>query len=126
MAYNITKLSGASTIKKFFYFVVIIISLITIQNLVRSIYNLWNKQDLVVKAKKDLDREKQENQQLKTELSYVKSQEFIEEEARNKLFMVKPGESGVIVPQDLIKKKEVKKEIELSNWQQWINLFIGK
>ncbi len=105
---------------------VIIISLITIQNLVRSIYNLWNKQDLVVKAKKDLDREKQENQQLKTELSYVKSQEFIEEEARNKLFMVKPGESGVIVPQDLIKKKEVKKEIELSNWQQWINLFIGK
>ncbi len=80
----------------------------------------------MVKAKKDLDREKQENQQLKTELSYVKSQEFIEEEARNKLFMVKPGESGVIVPQDLIKKKEVKKEIELSNWQQWINLFIGK
>ncbi len=78
----------------------------------------------MVKAKKDLDREKQENQQLKTELSYVKSQEFIEEEARNKLFMVKPGEAGVIVPQELIKEKIVKKEMALPNWQKWLNLFL--
>lgn len=80
----------------------------------------------MVKAKKELIREKQENQRLKVQFSYVKSEEFVESEARNKLFMVKPGESGVIVPQDLIKKKEEKREIELANWQLWINLFVGK
>ena len=77
----------------------------------------------MVKAKRELEREKQESQRLKVQFSYVKSEEFVESEARDRLFMVKPGESGVIVPQDLIKKKKEKREIELANWQRWINLF---
>ena len=80
----------------------------------------------MVKAKNDLEREKELNQELKARLSYVKSDEFVETEARNKLFMVKEGETGVIVPKNLIEKKEVKKEIILPPWQQWINLFINK
>lgn len=105
------------------FFVAIIIFIITIQAQVRSIYDLWHKQDLIVGAKKDLDREKEKNQRLKAELSFVKSKEFIEQEARNKLFMVKPGEAGVIVPQELVEEKKIKKEPELPNWQKWINLF---
>lgn len=77
----------------------------------------------MVRAKKDLERQLQENKRLKAQLSFVKSEEFIEAEARDKLFMVKPGESGVIVPEDLIKQRRVKKEPEISNWQKWINLF---
>ena len=123
MAYNITKIRSSSTIKKVVYILVVIFCLLTIQNLIRSTYNLWNKQDLVVKAKRELEREKQESQRLKVQFSYVKSEEFVESEARDRLFMVKPGESGVIVPQDLIKKKKEKREIELANWQRWINLF---
>ena len=123
MAYNITKIRSSSTIKKVVYILVVIFCLLTIQNLIRSIYNLWNKQDLVVKAKNELEREKQESQRLKVQFSYVKSEKFVESEARDKLFMLKPGESGVIVPQDLIKKKKEKREIELANWQRWINLF---
>ena len=123
MAYNITKIRSSSTIKKVVYILIIILCLLTIQNLIRSIYNLWNKQDLVVKAKNELEREKQESQRLKVQFSYVKSEKFVESEARDKLFMLKPGESGVIVPQDLIKKKKEKREIELANWQRWINLF---
>lgn len=123
MAYNITKMKSTSTTKKILFFAAIIVCIITIQNLARSIYDLWHKQDLVVSAKKDLEREKEKNQRLRSELSYVQSQEFIESEARNKLFMVKPGESGVIVPPDLIKEKEEKREILVPNWQKWINLF---
>jgi len=126
MAYNITKLSSTSTVKKVAYFITIIVCIVIINGLVRSIYDLWNKQDLVVKAKEDLDQEKQKNQELKAQLSYVQSGNFIEEEARNKLFMVKPGESGVIVPAELIKKKEDKAVVFISNWQQWVNLFVGK
>ncbi len=126
MAYNITKLSSTSTVKKVAYFITIILSIVIINGLVRSIYDLWNKQDLVVKAKEDLSLEKQKNQELKAQLAYVQSGNFIEEEARNKLFMVKPGESGVIVPEELIKKKEEKVVVVTPNWQQWVNLFIGK
>lgn len=111
--------------KKIVYFLTIAVCLIIINNLIHSIYDLWDKQDLVVRAEKELQNEKEENQRLKSRLVYVKSNEFIEEEARNKLFMVKPGESGVIVPADLLEKKEKKKDLELPNWQKWINLLIG-
>jgi cell division protein FtsB len=126
MAYNITKISSKSTIKKIAFFGAIIICLLIINGLIRSIYNLWNKQDLVVKARQDLEKQKQTNKELKAQLSYVKSDEFIEREARDKLFMVKPGESGVIIPEKLIKKPEKKVVVVVPNWQQWVNLFIGK
>jgi len=109
--------------KKIFFFIIIIICLLVINTLIRSIYDLWSKQDLVVTAENDLKREKRENEKLKQQLVLVQDENFVETEARNKLFMVKPGESGVIVPSELIQKKE-KKEVEnIPNWQKWVNLF---
>lgn len=109
--------------KKIFFFVAIVICILIINGLVRSIYDLWSKQDLVVLAENDLKREKRENEKLKQQLVLVGDENFVETEARNKLFMVKPGESGVIVPSELIAKKE-KKEVEnIPNWQKWVNLF---
>lgn len=125
MAYNITKLRSASTIKKVAFFVTIVVCLFIINGLIHSIFDLWNKQDVVVKARQELDLEKQKNDELKVQLGYVKSEEFVEEEARNKLFLVKPGESDVIIPKNLIKKEEVKPPPPPPNWQQWLNLFIG-
>lgn len=109
--------------KKILFFVAIIVCLFIINGLVRSIYDLWSKQDLVISAKNELEREQKENQRLKQQLVLVGSQAFIESEARNKLLMLKPGESGVIVPPDLIEKKAPKKTPESPNWQKWINLF---
>ena len=96
--------------KKVLFFAGVLICILTINGLARSIYDLWHKQDVVVSSKTDLEKEKKENERLKQQLVFVKSQEFIESEARNKLFMVKPGESGVIVPTDLIEKKVEKKD----------------
>lgn len=101
----------------------IIVCLFIINGLVRSIYDLWHKQDLVVSAKTELERERKENERLNQQLVLVQSQAFIESEARNKLLMLKPGESGVIVPQELIEKKVEKKAPEPPNWQKWVNLF---
>lgn len=109
--------------KKIFFFIAIVICILLINTLLRSIYDLWSKQDLVVTAENDLKREKRENEKLKQQLVLVSDENFVETEARNKLFMVRPGESGVIVPEGLIQKKE-KKEVEnIPNWQKWINLF---
>ena len=126
MAYNIIKMNTTSTMKKALYVIAVILCILIINNLAHSIYDLWHKQDLVAKVKKDLDKEKQENRRLKARLTFVKSNEFIEEEARNKLFLVKPGESGVILPKDLFASKKQISTSKPANWQQWIDLFVGK
>lgn len=111
--------------KKVLFLVVIVLSVIIINSLVRSIYDLWKKQDLVVRAKIELEKQKEENQRLKSQLSMVGNDEFIEKEARNKLFLVKPGEQEVIIPKELLDaSKSAKPKIDNTpNWKKWWNLF---
>jgi cell division protein FtsB len=106
--------------KKLLYFGVVIICILIINNLLHSIYDLWHKQDLVVSAQKNLDMQKEENRKLKLRLKLVDSDKFIEEEARDKLLMVKPGESGIILPE--VGPKTEKKEAKIPNWQLWLRL----
>lgn len=111
--------------KKLFFFVFVIISALIINNLIHSIYSLWNKDDVVRGEQLWLEKEKQKHNQLTARLTFVKSQEFIEEEARNKLFMGKSGEAEVLIDPKLIANalaKERKSEA-LPPWQQWMNLF---
>ena len=79
-------------LKKTGFLIVVIILMLIINNLIHSIYDIWSKQDLLNQAEKQLSKEESKNQKLKADLSYVQTQQFIEEEARNKLFLVKPGE----------------------------------
>jgi cell division protein FtsB len=112
--------------KKVLYLLILIVSLFIINNLVRSIYNLWQKHDLIGDAQKELQQEKNEHQKLEDQLDSVKRPDFVEEEARNKLFMVKPGEKMVLmgdVPTDAPQKKSSRKAGTLPNWRQWWNLF---
>lgn len=113
-------------LKKIVFFAIVIVSFFVINNFIHTIYNLWQKNDLVVRAKKDLDNEKKENQQLKQQLGEVKKPGFVEEEARNKLFLAKPGEGIVIIPTEVLStsSSEKKKTIDTrSNWQKWFDLF---
>lgn len=111
--------------KKVLFFIILAVSILVINNLIHSIYTLWQKYDLVTLAQKERDRQKQENQRLKSQLSYVKSKEFIEEEARNKLFLVKPGEQEVLIPRELIKTStpSAQQKKEDPNWKKWVKLF---
>lgn len=111
--------------KKILFTITIIASIIIINNLVRSIYDLWHKKDLITKAQQEVIRQKQENRRLKSELSYVGSQEFIEKEARNKLLLVKQGEQQVLIPQDLIKDSKPSEQGDKDdvNWKKWWELF---
>lgn len=110
--------------KKILFFAVLIGSFLIINNLVRSISDLWRKQDLIEQAKIDVVKEKKDNQKLKEQLSKAQSEQFIEEQARNKLFLVKPDEKLVVIPQDLLKTASPSAPPPpLPNWQQWLKLF---
>lgn len=110
--------------KKILFIASVVILLLIINNLSRSIYDLWQKQDLLTKAQKELVKEQQLNQKLKAELSYAKTRQFVEEEARNKLFLAKPGEQQVLISENQLNlgKKE-KTESKVPNWRKWWNLF---
>lgn len=108
--------------KKIIYIVSVVILLLTINGLAHSIYDLWAKRDVVSEARKTLEQEKTENQKLKKELSRVQTKEFIEEEARNKLFLTKPDEKVVIIP--VASKSAQIKGVSKPNWQKWFDLFL--
>lgn len=111
--------------KKILFIVAIVASVFIINSLVRSIYDLWGKQDLITKAQDELAREKRENLDLRSKLSKAQSNQFVEEEARNKLLLVKPGEEQVILPQDLlVSQSSQRKNIDKrSNFRKWWDLF---
>ena len=109
-------------LKKAAFIITVIVLLLIINGLVHSIYDIWNKQDLLKQAQRELTKEEEKNQKLKAELSYVQTQKFIEEEARNKLFLVKPGEQQVLIPNIASESSRVQ-EKQAPNWQQWLNLF---
>src|SRR3990172_9501193 len=109
--------------KKIIFIIIVVILLFIINNLVNSVFNIWQKKDVVTQAQKELEYQKQENQRLKSALSYSQTQEFIEKEARNKLFMVKEGEQKVLIPKELEESQGLSKESNGPNWKKWWNLF---
>lgn len=112
--------------KKIVFFGIIIASFFIINNLVQSIYTLWQKQNLLVTATKELEREKEENAELRRKLSLVKDPNFIEEEARNKLFLTKPGEGVIVIPTEALKASNAAKAPPpdtRANWEKWRDTF---
>ncbi len=108
--------------KKITFIIIVVILLLIINDLVRSMYDIWQKKDFITQAQKELNFQKQENQRLKSSLSYSQTPEFIEKEARDKLFMVKKGEQKILIPQEPENSSATQKNND-PNWKQWWNLF---
>jgi cell division protein FtsB len=112
--------------KKIAFFAIMLILLLTINNLIHSIYSIWQKQDLIIQAQNDLTAEKEENQRLKKDITQVNKPQFIESEARDKLLLAKPGEGIVILPKnELTSSSSPTQHIvdKRPNWQKWWDLF---
>lgn len=89
----------------------------------RSIYELWSKQDVIKEAQTQLKREEQKSETLKNELKTAQTPEFVESQARNELFLSKPDEKEIIIASPSSKPQpQVQKE--LSSWQKWLDLFL--
>lgn len=104
---------------------VTIISLILVYNLSLSIIDLWTRKDIVSSRRGALALVEQKNAQLKEKLSVAQSPEFVEKQAREKLGMVKPGETLVLVGTDGSGDPVTAKPRKIPNWQMWWRLFIG-
>lgn len=92
-------------------------------NFSRSILDLWQKKELVLVEEKRAQGLQAKNEELKRKLELRKTPEVIEQEARDKLNMVKPGEAIVILPPISPVSSAQNPDQNLANWQKWLKLF---
>lgn len=110
--------------KKGIFIVVILMSLFTINNLLHSIYELWQKQDVLVRAQHELTAEKKENSKLKSAYQKVQDQAFIEAEARDKLLLSKANENVILLEKKPVPVTRTPSPQPLAPWQQWWQIFV--
>lgn len=109
--------------KKIAPVIIIIVFLILIKNNVSSIVKTIKDQNTAENLKKQVDQEHKKNQFLTQRLYYVKTDEFIEEEARTKLGMLQENEFIVIAPTSSPPNQEIISYDDTPNWKRWIDLF---
>lgn len=115
------------------YFFLLILGLYLVVSLSRSIYSLTQKTKDVDVIKKQVDGQLSENSRLNQALTEAQSQEFIEQQAREKLNMAKKGEAVVVIPSELITKIASREATvsssffdrpeRIPNWKKWWKLF---
>lgn len=77
----------------------------------------------MIQTKQQLILQQQENAKLKRQLQEVSTLSFVEEQARDKLFMAKPGEVILLFPSATPSGQVQPSESPKPIWQQWLNLF---
>jgi cell division protein FtsB len=114
--------------KKTLFFIAVVLSILIINNLVHSIIDLWQKQSFLITASQSLKREEKKNQELQSQLKKVSQKQFVEEQARDKLLLVKPGEETIILPTGMIAQPSSNLQSSASSkphWQTWWELFFN-
>ena len=109
--------------KKLLVIFVILTLLFLIRNTFFSIVEVLNNGDAAGTLKKELEGEKKKNEFLTQRLFYVKTNGFVEEEARRKLGLVKQGEHTVIAPSAPTKEEKTVEIDTRPNWEKWWSLF---
>jgi len=106
---------------------IIIVGIILIVSLSRSILKMFKARDELKLAEQKIEELQEEAASLTEKKEFYQSEEFIEQEARNKLNMVKEGEIVVVLPpniKEILGEKETQPQISVPNWRQWLNLFL--
>lgn len=87
-------------------------------------------QKLIQKTQSRLQKAKEENQNLQSQLEFTQSQQFIEEQLRNKLGLAKEGEIILVLPDNETLAKlaptipEEQEQKPQPNWKKWAQLFL--
>lgn len=102
---------------------VVFLVFMIIVNSTKRISSLRDTSKKVGEVEQQLEVLRRDNQNLKAELEYKKSEEFKEEEIRNKLGMVKPGEAVVVLPNDNSEQQPQTRAENIPNYIKWWNLF---
>jgi len=107
----------------------IVLLVVLTSSFIKGIKRIRDGDALIKKNQAKLEKQVEENKKLEEQVKIVQSDEFMEEQLRNKLGLVKEGEIVIVLPEaDIVRKlapiipeeEEVKSK---PNWQKWMELF---
>jgi cell division protein FtsB len=100
-------------------------------SLIGNVYKIRSAKKRFDDAQEKLASLKEEQKTLEEQLNVVKSQAYIEKQARDKLGLAKEGEIVLVLPdKEVLKSLSPRKSEESSltlpdpNWKKWMKLFI--
>ena len=115
-------------VKKISATIIIILGILIIFNLGKQIFNALNAGNRLQDDALALAALQGRNNQLKQQLYYAQSYSYVEKTARNELNMAKPGETVVIIPQQVVEQVinagKKPQPIIIPNWKLWLNLIL--
>jgi len=104
-------------------------SILSAYSIFKTVGNIYQRSRRVETVKSEIASLEKENEQLAKDLAYKKSKEFVEKEAREKLFMGLPGEKILIIPHNFFERLTKPEAGEMDNtsenlpiWKQRLNL----
>lgn len=112
--------------KRLFQLIFLFLGIGLIVKLTRDIFRLLKAGGQIKLAEEKVLKLEKEKEELSQKYQYYQSPEFIEEEARNKLNMAKPGETIVILPpnlEEILGRQKPEQKTDLPNWEKWWKLF---
>ncbi len=110
--------------KQLISLIILIAGLFLIVNLTRSIKELLDAGNRTKEAENQLAELKNQNDNLKKNLSEVESPSYLEKMAREKLGLAREGEVVVIMPSPQETVSSVISQENLPNWKKWLSLFL--
>ena len=109
-------------ITKLRFYIITFVCLFIIINTVRSLGDLYKAQGRLVETKRELAEAQANQKKLLAQKNWVESDKFVEEQARNKLGMGRPGETVIILPESLQQSTGRAAVTEEANWKKWVAL----
>ena len=92
--------------------------------IIKSVYTLSQKQGIIAERQQVLTQLQEKNKQLQADLQEATSSAFIQQAARDKLGLVREGDTVVIMDKSQIVHPDTQyTPPELPSWKQWWQLF---
>lgn len=90
-----------------------------------NVWTLYTSGNRLKETRQELVSAKTRNEELTLKLAEVKSPEYIEREAREKLGYGKEGEVILIMPEVIEQSSFARATEDKPNWRKWWDLYIG-
>lgn len=109
-------------VKKGAMFLILVVLIFLIRSLTLSIISMYDRSQILKDLKAQETQKKREQAYLSQKLYFAKTDMFVEDEARQKLGLVRSGEQIVVDQKIGLTRPKSEPEV-LPNWQRWWNLF---
>ena len=112
--------------RNFLLIVGLFVAILLVVNSTKRLLTFRTTNQKVEDAQARLEQLKRENEALKGDLAYKSTNEYKEQEIRDKLGLAREGEVVVVLPQEETESLgDVSGKKKKENWEKWRDVFFG-